>query len=125
MQGGSSNNGSAIVEDGLLPIKGEFSTNSVKNKLADNFKKGTIAMARSGDPNSATSTFFVTLDNSDMVSQSLNGNYAAFGTIDENGMKVVDKIVSDYLDAVDDASGMGMIQDIDNQAKITSIVVDD
>ena len=125
MQGGSSNNGTAIVEDGLMPILGEFAQNGVKNKLADGFEKGTVAMARSGDPNSATSTFFVTLDSGDTVSMSLDGAYAAFGTIDKDGMKVIDQITKDYLKSVDDPSGMGVINEVDNQAKIKSIVIDD
>ena len=123
MQGGSSNNGTAIVDDGLSQIKGEFSSNKVKNKLADKFEKGTVAMARSNDPNSATSTFFVTLDSSDMVSGSLNGNYAAFGTIDDEGMEIVDQIVADHV--ADGDPSMGVIDDVSKQAKIESIKITD
>ena len=79
-------------------IKGEFSANGVSNSLADNFYRGMVAMARTGtDYNSATSQFFVTLSNS--AASSLNGKYAAFGTVDENGMKVIDAIVAARKDA--------------------------
>lgn len=87
-------------------ILGEFSQNGVDNKLADNFEKGVVAMARTQLPNSASSQFFVTLDSGDEIEASLNGRYAAFGTIDKDGMKVVDEIVEKYLPKVtDQASG--------------------
>ena len=47
-------------------------------------------MARSNDPDSASSQFFIC--NAD-ASESLDGNYAAFGYVIE-GMNVVDKITS-------------------------------
>ena len=73
-------------------IKGEFSGNGVANKLADNFKRGTVSMARnSSSMNSASSQFFITL--SDVYSGSLNGQYAAFGSISKKDMATVDKIV--------------------------------
>lgn len=66
-------------------IKGEFSKNGVENTLSH--RRGTISMARSQDPNSARSQFFIMqADNS-----SLDGNYAAFGTV-TSGMDVVDAI---------------------------------
>ena len=124
MQGGSTGNSASIVDDGITPIVGEFSGNGKANALADDFKKGTVAMARSSDMDSATSTFFVTLGSSSSVSQSLNGKYAAFGTIDEAGMAIVDQIVADYLPNVDDSSS-GAISDEAKQAAITSITIDD
>lgn len=124
MQGGSTGNSASIVDDGLTPIVGEFSANSKTNALADDFKKGTVAMARSSDKDSATSTFFVTLSSDETTKSALDGKYAAFGTIDEAGMAVVDKIVEAYLPNVDDSSS-GAISDESKQAKITGIVVDD
>lgn len=122
MQGGSSNNSAAMVNDGLSSIKGEFSSNGVNNALADHFTKGVVAMARSSQPDSATSTFFVTLGSGTSVSRSLNGSYAAFGYIDDAGMAIVDSIVADYLGNVNDASS-GSITSVDKQAKIASITV--
>lgn len=124
MQGGSSNNSASPADDGLTPIIGEFSLNGVDNALADDFKKGTVAMARNSNPNSAGSTFFVTLDTSSGVSQSLNGQYAAFGTIDADGMAVIDQVVADYLPNVTDVQ-MGSIDDESQQAKIESIRIVD
>ena len=65
-------------------------------------------MARTGDPDSATSQFFITLD--DSASYSLDGKYAAFGWVIE-GMDVVDSIASAlYGHAVD---SMGFVNDSD------------
>lgn len=49
--------------------------------------KGAVAMARSQDPNSASSQFYVTL----APSHFLDGNYAVFGQVTE-GMDVVKKL---------------------------------
>lgn len=49
-------------------------------------------MARSNDPNSASTQFFIVL--SDAAQPSLDGNYAAFGKITE-GWDVIEKICSD------------------------------
>jgi len=71
----------------LPPIKNE-SDNNVKND------RGTIAMARTPDPNSATSQFFINVtDNSALNMSSQGWGYAVFGRVIE-GMDVVDKIVS-------------------------------
>ncbi|MEM9215377.1 MAG: peptidylprolyl isomerase [Cyanobacteria bacterium P01_F01_bin.150] len=51
--------------------------------------RGAVAMARSQDPNSASSQFYITLADQNF----LDGNYAVFGYVPEEGMKVVDKIV--------------------------------
>ena len=120
MQGGSESNSAQSSGSKLATIPGEFSENGFDNPLADKFGRGTVAMARTTDPNSATSTFFVTLASSSSVSRSLDGKYAAFGTIDEAGMKVVDKIVADYLPKVSD-SRSGAIADEADQARIVSI----
>ena len=50
-------------------IKGEFAANGVANKISHT--RGVISMARSNDPNSATSQFFITL--ADSAKQSLDG----------------------------------------------------
>ena len=69
-------------------IKGEFSANGVNNTILHT--RGVISMARSKDPNSASSQFFIMHQDY----PSLNGNYAAFGHV-TSGMEVVDKIVAD------------------------------
>ncbi|HJT32578.1 MAG TPA: SdrD B-like domain-containing protein [Pirellulales bacterium] len=54
---------------------------------------GTVAMARTNDPNSATDEFFINdTDNSTTLGQSNGGGYAVFGKIIGNGMQVVNAI---------------------------------
>ncbi len=77
-------------------IKGEFASNGVKNSISH--VRGTISMARSSMPNSASSQFFIVHKDSTF----LDGQYAAFGTV-TNGMDVVDKICADT--AVEDDNG--------------------
>ena len=97
LQGGTKGNSSAGNDETLPPIIGEFYENDVDNPLADEFRRGTVAMARTGVYNSAKTTFFITLATTENVSQSLDGQYAAFGQIDDAGMQTVDAIVKDYL----------------------------
>lgn len=53
-------------------------------------RRGTLAMARTGDPNSATSQFFINLvDNTQL--DNYGGGYAVFGQVTK-GMEVVDAI---------------------------------
>ena len=72
----------------LPPIKNEAG-NGLKND------RGTIAMARSGAPDSATSQFFINVVNNDKLNRpNPDGfGYAVFGRVIE-GMDVVDKIVA-------------------------------
>lgn len=120
LQGGTKGNSAAGHDPALTPIQGEFSSNGVENPLAEEFGVGTVAMARTSDPDSATSTFFVTLGANPSVGPSLDGQYAAFGTIDEEGMEVIDAIVADHLSDVDDPQ-MGAISDEAAQPRILSI----
>lgn len=66
-------------------IKGEFYSNGVTNALKH--EKGVISMARTNDPNSATSQFFIV----DETSPHLDGEYAAFGKITD-GLDVLDAL---------------------------------
>lgn len=66
-------------------IKGEFSSNGINNKISH--VRGTISMARSSAPDSASTQFFIVQSDSTY----LDGNYAAFGTVTK-GMDVVDKV---------------------------------
>ena len=68
-------------------IKGEFSSNGFKNDLIHS--RGVLSMARSMDPDSAGSQFFIMVEDA----PHLDGEYAAFGKVIE-GMEVADKIVS-------------------------------
>jgi peptidyl-prolyl cis-trans isomerase A (cyclophilin A) len=76
---------SLAAKPALTPIKNE-SKNGLKNA------RGTLSMARYDDPNSATSQFFINLDNNTHLDPSGGGfGYAVFGKVIE-GMEVVDKI---------------------------------
>jgi len=67
------------------PIKNE-SDNRVKND------RGTVAMARTQDPHSATSQFFINVvDNTSLDMSARGWGYAVFGKVIE-GMEIVDKI---------------------------------
>ena len=68
-------------------IKGEFSANGVNNPLKHT--RGVISMARTMDPNSAGSQFFIMHEDA----PHLDGQYAAFGKVNE-GIEVVDAIAS-------------------------------
>lgn len=68
-------------------IKGEFSSNGIKNDLKH--ERGVISMARAMDPDSAGSQFFIMVDDAPY----LDGQYAAFGKVTE-GMEAADAIVN-------------------------------
>ena len=68
-------------------IDGEFAQNGFKNDLAHT--PGVLSMARSMDPNSAGSQFFVMHE----TSPHLDGAYAAFGKVTA-GMELVDAIAT-------------------------------
>lgn len=64
----------SLVEAPEIPsIKGEFSSNGVKNDLKHEL--GVISMARTSDPNSASGQFFICA----ATCPWLDGSYAAFG----------------------------------------------
>lgn len=67
------------------PIKNEAS-NGLKNM------RGTIAMARTSDPNSAAAQFFINTQSNNALDQTAsNDGYTVFGKVTQ-GMQVVDKI---------------------------------
>ena len=75
-------------------IKGEFLSNGVANDLKH--ERGVLSMARSQNPDSASSQFFICVDDT----PHLDGSYAAFGKVIE-GMDVVDEIAAAPTDAMD------------------------
>ena len=72
------------------------------------FERGTVGLARTEDPNSGDSQFFIMFDRNDY----LDGKYTVFGKVIE-GMEVVDKIK-----AGDRASG-GVVDNPDKLLKAT------
>ena len=69
-------------------IKGEFAGNGIENNISHT--EGVISMARANDPDSASSQFFIMVEDGPF----LDGQYAAFGHVTE-GQDIVDKIASD------------------------------
>lgn len=111
MQGGDPNgNGTGGSEN---TIKGEFSSNGVENTLSHT--RGAISMARSQNPDSASSQFFICHAGSTF----LDGQYACFGYVTD-GMDVVDAV----CEAAQPTDGNGTIP-ADQQPVITAIRIID
>ncbi len=87
IQGGRSNKE-------VKAIRGEFKSNGFDNPLKH--FRGVISMARTSDPNSATSQFFIMHQDS----PHLDGKYAAFGGV-VKGFDVLDKIANVKTDKTD------------------------
>ena len=111
IQGGDPDgNGTGGAKD---KITGEFAKNGVNNPISH--VKGVISMARSNDPNSASSQFFITVADSTF----LDGSYAAFGRVTE-GMEIAEQIAKDAKPV----DNNGTIPP-DQQPVIESIVITD
>lgn len=109
MQGGDPDGNGTGGSDTKIP--GEFAANGWDNPLSHT--RGAISMARSNDPDSASSQFFIVHQDSTF----LDGQYAAFGYVTE-GMDVVDAICADAKPTDDN----GTIPP-DQQPVITSITI--
>ncbi len=92
-------------------IKGEFAQNGVSNPLEHT--RGTLSMARSLQPNTASSQFFIVHQDA----HHLDGAYAAFGRV-LSGMEVVDAICQNT--PVQDSNGTVLSE---NQPVITAVRV--
>ena len=102
-------------KDSMPPIKNE-ANNGISNE------RGTIAMARTPDPHSASSQFFINLkDNNflDFTAETSQGwGYCAFGKVFE-GMDILDKI------ALVDTSSYGAHQDVPKEPiTINEIIIE-
>ena len=93
------------------PIKNE-SSNGLQNK------RGTLAMARTNQPDSARAQFFVNLVDNDFLDRSArNAGYTVFGKVTK-GMDIVDQI------AKVPTRNYGMHQNVPvNPVKITSVTI--
>jgi cyclophilin family peptidyl-prolyl cis-trans isomerase len=75
-------------------MKEKRTKDPIKNEAGNGLsnKKGTLAMARTNDPDSATAQFFISVKDNDFLDRKgRNAGYAVFGKVVE-GMDVVDKI---------------------------------
>lgn len=94
-------------------IKGEFEKNGVKNE--NSHTRGAVSMARTFDPDGASSQFFIVHKDSTF----LDGEYAVFGYVTE-GMDVVDRICEEVQ-----AEGENGTVKAENQPVIEQIKVID
>lgn len=94
-------------------ITGEFSANGFENAISHT--EGTISMARSSANDSASSQFFIC----DADCTFLDGSYAAFGHVVEDGMDVVHDICA-YASSCD-RNGNAVFTDEADQPVIVSI----
>lgn len=90
--------GFMIQGGGFTPDRNQKPTNApIRNEATNGLKndRGTIAMARTAIPDSATSQFFINVVNNNMLNRPNpdGSGYAVFGKVIE-GMDVVDRIVS-------------------------------
>jgi peptidyl-prolyl cis-trans isomerase A (cyclophilin A) len=84
--GGFSQGGTSHIPTDL-PVANEFNLSNVR---------ATVAMAKSSDPDSATSEWFINLaDNSAALDNPLNlGGFTVFGEVTPDGMRVVDQLAT-------------------------------
>lgn len=78
-------------------MKERKSGNSIKNEAKNGLSndRGTLAMARTNDPHSASNQFFINLvDNAFLNQRGEQWGYAVFGKVTE-GMDIVDKIAQE------------------------------
>ena len=90
-----------MIQGGGFELKDDVPTekptgDGIKNESAQSQKnlRGTLAMARTGDPHSATAQFFINVVDNASLDHPASGKgygYAVFGEVTE-GMDVVDKI---------------------------------
>jgi peptidyl-prolyl cis-trans isomerase A (cyclophilin A) len=86
--GGFQPSGTDISPTGTPTVPNEF--NSVRSNL-----RGTIAYAKLGnDPNSATTEFFVNLNDNSTILDPQNGGFTVFAKVLGNGMSVADAIAA-------------------------------
>ena len=104
--------GGGLTEDGTekstySPIENESIVSGLSNV------RGTVAMARTNDPNSATAQFFInTMDNTYLdVGEIYDEGYAVFGLV-VDGMEIVDEISEGETDGNDRPIENVVIEDV-------------
>jgi peptidyl-prolyl cis-trans isomerase B (cyclophilin B) len=81
----------------IAGMKQKSTLDQIENEANNGLKndRGTIAMARTSDPHSATAQFFINVNDNDFLNHTAptpqGWGYAVFGKV-SNGMDVVDKI---------------------------------
>ena len=84
-----------VQAGGMTPDMNEKPTQApIRNEASNGLRnsRGTLAMARTSDPDSATAQFFINTNDNHRLDYGIGGaGYAVFGMVIE-GMEVVDKI---------------------------------
>ncbi len=95
-----------IAPVGKPPVYGSILPAGVRPQLSH--ERGAVAMARSANPNSASSQFYITLSNTDF----LDGSYAVFGYVrSPQDMALVDRIkVGDRIESATVVAGAENLQ---------------
>jgi len=103
--------GGGLLESGVEKTTRSAIVNESDNGLEN--MRGTIAMARTNDPNSATSEFFINVENNNFldIDGSYPPGYAVFGEV-VSGMDVVDAMVAVSTDGNDRPTSDILIQDM-------------
>lgn len=90
-----------VVQGGGFALDNDLRLNPIatnppiKNEFQISNTRGTIAMAKlSGDPDSATSQWFINLADNSEILDSQNGGFTVFGKVIDNGMDVIDNIAT-------------------------------
>jgi peptidyl-prolyl cis-trans isomerase B (cyclophilin B) len=94
-----------LAEGEKKPTYGKVLGSTTKPQLKHT--KGAVAMARSQSPNSASSQFYITLDDA----RFLDGSYAVFGYV-TSGMELVDQIqVGDRIESIEIVEGKNNLKE--------------
>ena len=91
---------SFVIQGGWLSYQSENNTltsievgDAIPNEFRLSNTRGTVSMAKvPGDPNSATSQWFINLGDNSKILDAQNGGFTVFGRVVGKGMEVVDEI---------------------------------
>ena len=133
-----------IIQGGFLTcdpqtscIKPIITDATIQNEFSVSNTRGTVAMAKvGGDPNSASSQWFVNLADNSMNLDDQNGGFTAFGRVIGDGMAIVDSIAAQPTYVLNDSEPVPPIQlndfpvtnfnggvvDVNNFIKVTMFV---